>query len=568
MKTLSNWIKSVKSGWLYLLRKHGRYRMFRNKTTSSENNSSSSSTKPSVKFVGLLILVASPFILLWLIDRLFSFVHTNIYPEYFPSEREVMIKYNIMPARFLEDQKAFMEEVKSSKVKVAIFGGSSAVGYAAPIGFARFLEEAAPGRLLIHNYAEAGAPFVGFQAELAKVVMPYYDVILVYAGHNEIWSYLYRRSREMNEEVALPWGAKVDYRGADFRHSLKLMELKKLFNDDLLGADTSYIRSIQAAFWGTMYDISLNSRFAYFVKSIGSKVVGASKAINQPPTRDDAERLPFFQKQSFIGNDIKQGFVDDYRNSVLDIENKLRSDQKLIVSTVLSNDLFPPLLDVVDEDASIADAENKAASLYNSVGALKSSDELSTLAGSAHKAYLNAALCLGGLYPINSENRIEQRCLDIARAARESDALPLRAVPGINGFIKSLAKKGGNVYVIDPETLLNEQRSQSDYLDFFVDFQHPSSLGHMTIANDVLSILLPRDEIELSRKGGCDEFSVRDSGEERLITPKREMLETQLRTNMNWLDGFLKRTSTPFMYDFYRKRAAEKLRKCAAQSTP
>ena len=200
--------------------------MHRNTTTNSKNNGSSSSTKPSVKFVGFLILVASPFILLWLIDRLFSFVHTNIYPDYFPSEREVMIRYNVMPARFLEDQKAFMEQVKGSKVKVAIFGGSSAVGYAAPIGFARFLEEAVPGRLLIDNYAEAGAPFVGFQAELAKVVMPYYDVILVYAGHNEMWSYLYRRSREMHEEVVLPWGAKFDYSGVDLRHSLKIIELK------------------------------------------------------------------------------------------------------------------------------------------------------------------------------------------------------------------------------------------------------------------------------------------------------------------------------------------------------
>lgn len=344
-----------------------------------------------------------------------------------------------------------------------------------------------------------------------------------------------------------------------------------MFNDDLFGADSSYIKKIQTAFWGAIYNISLNSRFVYFVKSIGSKVISASKVFGPSFTQDREERLPFFQVRPFIGDDIKQRCVDDYRNSVLDIENKLRPDQKLIISTVLSNDLFPPMLDAVGKDVSLAEAENKAASLYDAVGTLKSglsSDGVSALAGSAHKAYLNAAFCLGGLYPINSENRIEQRCLDIARTARGSDTLPLRIVPEVNVFIRSLANRGGNVYVIDPERTLNEQRSQSDYLGFFVDFQHPSSFGHMIIANDVLSILLPQEEIKLSRKGECDEFSVRDSGGERVIKPKTEMLESQLRTNINWLDGFLKRTSTPFMYDFYRRKAVEKLGKCAAASSP
>ncbi|MGA9599227.1 MAG: hypothetical protein WBS22_03030 [Methylocystis sp.] len=430
-----------------------------------------------MKLVGFFILLVSPFVLLWLIDRSFSFMHWRFYPDSFPSEREVMMRNNLMPRGFLGDQKAFMEEIKSPKVKVAIFGGSSAVGFAAPVGFDRFLEEAAPDRLVVHNYAEAGSPFAGYQAELAKIVMPYYDVILLYAGHNENWSYLYKRRRENNEKIVLPWGSKVEYQAADFRHSLKKMELERLFNDDVFGGgvDSSYINRIRTTFWGDIYNIS---RLVYFIKSIGSKILGNTSLASSSP--EHAVRLPFFQKDAFMDNDVKQTSVDNYAKAVSEIQNKLRPGKRLVISTILANDLFPPLLDSVDKEASVAEADSKAASLYGAIAKGNfdlSPDDVAKLPGAAHKAYFNAVLCLGGLYPINSENHLDKKCLDMGLEARRADTMPTRAVPGINEFIRTLANKYENVTVIDPDAGVTAQRGQSDYLDFFVDFLHPSSLG-------------------------------------------------------------------------------------------
>jgi hypothetical protein len=523
------------------------------------------SPKTSVKLASFLILLSSPFILLWLIDRSFSFAHWHINPDYFPSEREVLVRQNVMPARFSDDEKAFIDEIKSSKIKVAIFGGSSAAGFAAPVGLARFLEEAAPDRLVIHNYAEGGAPFVGFQEELAKIVMPYYDVIILYAGHNEVWSYLYKGSRELNEGISFPWGSNVEYGAVDFRHSLKMMQLKRLFNDDVLNGDLSFFNRVRTTFWGSIYNISLNSRLAYFIKSLGTKVIGSANLLASGSEKTGEKRLPFFEKTPFIGDEAKQRFVDGYMNSVSEIKNKLHPGQKLIISTVLSNDLFPPLLDAVDEKASLPDAESRAASLYAAVGTpgLKPADA-STLPGSAHKAYLNAAFCLGGISPTSLEHRIEGKCIDFARNARSADTFPTRVLPSINDFIRSSMTKEQNVYVIDPERRLNEQRTEADYLDFFVDFQHPSSFGHMNIANEIVPLLLPHQEITFAQKDACDTFAVRDSQGERQIAPRKGMLESQVQTNLKWLDLFSKRASNAFMYEFYKNRAQDKLRRCAA----
>jgi hypothetical protein len=156
----------------------------------------------------------------------------------------------------------------------------------------------------------------------------------------------------------------------------------------------------------------------------------------------------------------------------------------------------------------------------------------------------------------------------MGREARRADTMPTRAVPGINEFIRTLANSYENVTVIDPDALVTGQSSQSDYLDFFVDFLHPSSLGQMTIANEVLHALLPQEQITISPNGGCDAFVVRSSRGERPIAAKMETLKSQVETNLKLLNWFSDRMSTSYMYDFYKKRALAKLENCTAAGSP
>ena len=161
----------------------------------------------AIKIAGAVVLVILPFIAFSLIEVFLTFLHTKTASTLLENEKEVLRRNDIILDHFISNPDSYKQELKSTKTKVAIFGGSSAAGFASPLGFGSFLEEAGKGRLIVHNYAEPGAPFVGFQAELLKMVMDHYDVIVVYAGHNEIWAQTYANSKDSNDVIMLPWGS-------------------------------------------------------------------------------------------------------------------------------------------------------------------------------------------------------------------------------------------------------------------------------------------------------------------------------------------------------------------------
>ena len=62
--------------------------------------------------------------------------------------------------------------------------------------------------------------------------------------------------------------------------------------------------------------------------------------------------------------------------------------------------------------------------------------------------------------------------------------MPLRVVPEINSYIRSFRHK--NVVVVDPvKDMMESADSLNEYKDFFVDFAHPSQLGHTIIAKNI-----------------------------------------------------------------------------------
>ena len=205
--------------------------------------------------------------------------------------------------------------------------------------------------------------------------------------------------------------------------------------------------------------------------------------------------LRYYSKQAFINENDKREMLVNFSNTIKEISSRLKPTQKLIVSTQIANDLFPPLLDAVDtRDDVLADDERKAAVLYE---ATKVQDidlvakEISSLPEGAHRSYLNSVICFKGIKPDAPGERLDAKCLDLARLARGKDAFPARVLPDINGFIKSLHGAQDNLLVIDPEEVLRSQKDQADFLSLFVDFQHPSALGHCLLLHKSLMCCFP-----------------------------------------------------------------------------
>jgi hypothetical protein len=516
--------------------------------------------KLAIKIAGAVVLVISPFVVLVLLEIFLSFLHIKTASTYFENEKETLQRNDIVLDKFIDNPTSFKEELKSNKTKIAIFGGSSAAGFAAPIGLGKFIEGAGNGKLVVHNYAEPGSPFVGFQDEILKMVIGFYDVIVIYAGHNEIWSHVYAKSKDRNEMILLPWGKRVYSRGAYLKHSLKLIELRNVLDDNQSPAE-----KIKSLLLGYAYRASFDSRLLHLLKLTLSPESRASDSSGE------VTPLHFYSITPFIDAASKREMVENFAKSLAEIKILLKPTQRLVVSTLLANDLFPPLLDAFDAPVdALSEIEKKAASLYEAAGndrmALVSKD-VSSLPEGAHRGYLEGVVCLDGIRPNDLDHGLDERCLDLARSARGQDAFPARVLPEINSFIRTLAGTQTNLLVIDPEAVLRSQKDQSAYLSYFVDFQHPSSTGHMVIASEILGVLFPTEGIRLSPLGQCDKYSILWAGEQRELEAAPAQINEATQTNMHWLEFFtnVKQLTSPFLYGFYRERAVEKLKKCLPQ---
>src|SRR3990167_10288057 len=80
--------------------------------------------------------------------------------------------------------------------KIAIIGSSAAAGYAAEKGFGQIIQHELSAlvvnkKIYIKNYAECGAPFYKYQAEIAKLIVNKFNMIIIYSGNNETTNYFY-----------------------------------------------------------------------------------------------------------------------------------------------------------------------------------------------------------------------------------------------------------------------------------------------------------------------------------------------------------------------------------------
>ena len=135
-------------------------------------------TLPSLFFPIIFLFITE--VLLSTLYRLTSFKYFENYNQTY----ERCCSNNNSPDKNLSKLKT---DLASTKKKIAVFGGSSGAGFGSSKSFSDFLEDSLDGNYIIHNYAQPGATFYRNQAMILKEIIPYYDIFIIYAGHNEVW---------------------------------------------------------------------------------------------------------------------------------------------------------------------------------------------------------------------------------------------------------------------------------------------------------------------------------------------------------------------------------------------
>ncbi len=497
--------------------------------------------KNGVKIITFII------ILILLMEFIFFVLYNLTGSKYFESYTETLQRYGDNKPY---NQPKFLQELKSDSIKIAVFGGSSANGYGSPVNFSDLIEKIYYKDILVHNYARSGDPFVGFQSELLKVVAPKYDVIIIYAGHNELWSHLYLKSSQIGRDIKL--------------FNNKVVKGKKI----RLAYDIELARLRHKLERGVFFSWILEGRLANFSRRILTQIL--SLIPYKKDKKISAKKKIISEKWLFLDSPVitekeKATIAKKFFQVLAEIEANLNEDQKLLISTLLSNDLYPPVLDTINsEELPISVVSKYFNDIYDKLesGAKIDISILNEFPNGAHKTFVKARLCI-----LNAEilGTTWEKCAPLLAKARSLDAAPYRVLEEINNKIRNW---NGKAIVIDPAKQL--PFTIDEYLEYFVDFQHPSTKGHALIANEIAKAL-NLQQLDVNHKlifEKCGRFNwcelSRDSNVECTKDEdenERKFLKS-ISNNLKWLEKRVDSAARPHMHFYYLEKVRSQINTC------
>ena len=513
-----------------------------------------------------LAIFVVPILILFFLEILFATAYFFSKSKYFENKIENHNQRNVLPYEIVEMKKGFFSNDKP--IKIAIFGASSAAGWGTAINFAQLIKSSVltDKNIIVHNYAKPSEPFVDFQAEILKAVISHYDVLIVYAGHAEYLGRIYSSVKNLSEPRILPNNQSI-------KHGTERYDIiNKRIRDFTEYGFQGYLRPNKI----NLNVIAERSRLSWFsyraltkIYSIIQKFINKEQNVNLDNTTAlyvEEYEFKYYYPKKFVSSDERKSIVDDYKKTIIDIVKRLRPNQKLILSTVLSNDLFPPHADVLDVN-DLAQIENYEKYANNSYKALLEEDYASlellvnNLPDGTHKTYLQARNCLG---PVWNSKLNNSKCLALLEKAKNIDDFPVQIVPEINAFIREL--KFANVLISDPAKILNNSDNFKDYNNYFVDFQHPSALGHYLIANEIL-IKLFNDYSEPTSVSfdACDNLTIQKKYKKFVLNPNPFHHYWSIKDNVQWLDDYITMYSSgyyQYFFNYFKQKAVYKRNFC------
>jgi len=336
-------------------------------------------------------------------------------------------------------------------IKIAVFGGSSSAGYNSVINFTDIvrheLKKTYPlVKFYIKNYAQNGNPFHLRQAEIVKNVIEKYDILLIYAGHNEHMHYTYKGKFSKLEKVPEFDSSIVGFFEENSRTYAIIIKTKKIILE--------YINNYQVD--ATTFEIDLSTQFDYFTDTIV---------------------FPKIEKEKFVNN---------FDNDLIQIALLAKKHKKQVyVSSARSNLEYWPMVSVYSKKLN-NEEQSKFIEIYNS-----GLDYY--LKGNYNKAILH--LIKTKLiddevavvdYLIGSSfmkmNRIQDG-YNYLNASIDYDGFPVRSINAIDDAVKETSNKYSSMHYINTkEVFFNAVNSSIPFDILFSDFQHPAKLGHVLIA--------------------------------------------------------------------------------------
>ena len=492
----------------------------------------------------VIIIIINTIILIFLIEFVifisYKFTNHQYFMNNFEYLESVQNKSQINPNELTDDVK-----------KIAIFGGSSSAGYGSTLSFEQILNNYYEDRAVIHNFAKNGASLHGFQDRIIIDISKFYDVIIIYSGHNEIWSQIFNDYHQTITHLESPDGSLIDLSG------YVQSEIK-----DFNNLKVKFEKEIDDKNFDLLFFLKNYSRTIFFTKRIIAKIKLNLKKNNSNYKEVSINKLKFYDDNELINLIDKKRIISNYKISINNILENIKDSQELILIKTISNDLFPPMqLKINNKSNNQKLIESKLENIYQKMNENLfhiSKNDFNSLYNEnyfkdGHFLYLSSLLCL-------KEKKILNECIEGFRLARGEDDLPYRVLPEINEYLETKKNLKKNINVIDIEKLINNY-SLSNYLDIFVDIHHPSEKGHLLIANEIIKSIEKKDpQIKFFDK--CYNYIINKNGLLKKHYINQKYFKTNLNININWLKGAKNNFKANFLYDYYIQMANLKLEKC------
>ncbi len=402
------------------------------------------------------------------------------------------------------DPKIFPPKNQDGLIKVAVFGGSSAVGCMAGRSFADILEHevAKTRKIYVRNFARNGASFRRNQAEILQAVADYFDIFIVYEGHNEIWVALSdRRYVDVNN-------LKID--PIDFNY---VNESIRRYQRQFAG---NY--SLRDYLEGKSRFFAVGKRVKAFFRGF-RPFQGDALSITRPALTVDRKVVPDAEIEAI---------PVEFKTEVEGIRETLHKKGKhLVLCTVPSQLAWPPMFS--------KGIPGKSTDLHAGENYRKGIKFLSKKEFAKAWPYLIKA--------------------------KDEDGFPVRCLSGINRASMAITGQGATGVDVERAFLARIEAGET-FDDYFVDFQHPNLRGQALIAREILPQLLTGADLEAARGRIDAVLAEKDQGLERYrrelsVTPK--VVRAELDQSLTWLLSLQRQAADTTYFFLYANRAWDRL---------
>ncbi|MCG3203772.1 MAG: hypothetical protein KCHDKBKB_00444 [Elusimicrobia bacterium] len=425
-------------------------------------------------------------------------------------------------------------------LKIAVFGESTAWGYGAGRSFSDIIEyellKHSHREVYLRNFSQPGATFSMNQAEIVKTMIPFFDVFIVCAGHNEIWVPTSDHSRlEVYDYPVDP----IDLNYVSGLRSRFENQVKRIYSwrDYLEGKSRLF---------------SLGKQFKAWLKRSSPRSQSSLKP-KKPPVTAEMKVIP--------EEEIRK-IPERYSKDISEIKELVtRANKRLLICTMPSHLLWPPLFSMQNDQLTIDQRKNFSNFLASAVQLIKNNEK-----EAAYKKLQSAKILapfhaqvnyLSGLLEFHKGDY--QKAWTSLIKAKDEDGWPIRVLSGVNQAIRLINDPA--VTVVDLETVFcrwAEQQKSMD--DLFIDLQHPSFRGHVLMARMLVNFFplgdsasLISEELESILEG--QEGQIAQFRSQLGIDQKRTVEDAQM--NLKWLLNLKQFSHDEEKFMDYAKKASD-----------